>query len=140
MSHDRVSDREQLATLVARQGSVAQTARILNLPESTLRRWLSPVPSAARCECGTPLPDPRARRCRSCAARRRRRWSDEQILAARERWRAVHGRPPSSYDWNPTLGPHYEAGRWPAAATVLRHFASWPQFLSAQAREARVVR
>lgn len=130
MSYDRVHDRKQLAELVARQGSVAQAARLLGLPESTLRRWLAPVSAAARCECGTPLPDPRARRCRNCAARQRRRWRDEQILAARERWRALHGRPPSSYDWNPTLGPHYEAGRWPAAATVLRQFGSWSQFLA----------
>ncbi len=121
-------DRELVERLVAREGSLAGAARRLNLPESTLRSQLS---LRACPECDRPH-DPRAKRCWSCEAARRRGWTTHDLLERRERWRERYGDPPSTYDWNATLGPRFQAGQWPSAATVLRHFGSWPAFLTAE--------
>ena len=134
MADRYVKDRELVERMVAEQPSVAAAARLLGVSPSTLRRWLA-VPARDCSDCGARLPDVHARRCRRCAGLRRRRWSPAQLLQAREAWKAEHDRPPSSYDWNPTLGPHYEPGRWPPAAAVIRRFDSWPAFLAAEAPE-----
>jgi len=128
-------DVELVERLVAREGSLAGAARRLKLPESTLRSVLSSRPCPT---CRRPH-DPRAARCRSCEAARRRGWTTRDLLETRELWRELYGKAPSTYDWNPTLGPNFHAGlgprlhegRWPSAATVVRRFGSWPDFLSA---------
>ncbi len=122
------AEREIVERLVAREGSLAGAARRLNLPESTLRSQLA----SRECpECGSPR-DPRASRCRDCEAARRRGWSTYELLQAREEWRNLYDKPPSTYDWNPTLGPRFQADRWPSAATVLRRFGSWAAFMTAE--------
>jgi len=127
VSEENRRDRELVERLVAREGSLAAAARRLKLAESTLRSVLSsrPCPECRR------LHDPRAARCRSCEAARRRGWTTRDLLEARESWRKLYGDAPSSYDWNPTLGPNFRMGRWPSAATVVRRFGGWPPFLSA---------
>ncbi|MCP9491800.1 MAG: hypothetical protein MSC31_18285 [Solirubrobacteraceae bacterium MAG38_C4-C5] len=71
--------------------------------------------------------------CMRCAALRRRRWSDEQLLDAIRDWARLTGSPPATYDWSPASAPaghtgaaRYldEPGRWPNARTVARRFGS----------------
>lgn len=71
--------------------------------------------------------------CKAHAPQQWRRWSDEQILAAIRRWRALTGAPPTLADWSPahaTFGhkgaARYlaERGAWPSASAVSRRFGS----------------
>lgn len=127
MREENRGDLELVERLVAREGSLAGAARRLKLPESTLRSQLSSRPCPT---CRRPH-DPRAARCRSCEAARRRGWTTRDLLETRELWREFYGKAPSTYDWNPTLGPNFRMGRWPSAATVVRRFGGWQAFLSA---------
>lgn len=119
--------------------SLPEVARLTGLPESTLRGWLRPLSStAATCpDCNGPMRHPAADRCRGCEALRRRVWTHLAILEARERWGAEFGRPPTTYDWNPSHARRHgrwQAGRWPSTSTVVRRFGSWHAFLTAPLR------
>lgn len=78
-------------------------------------------------------PERAARWCQACAPRRRRRWSDEQMLEAIRDWVQLTGGPPAVADWSPAHaargnpGAHRyltEPGRWPSTSSVARRFGS----------------
>jgi hypothetical protein len=58
---------------------------------------------------------------------RRRHWTRGEILAAMERWRAEHGRLPTSTEWSRS-GPDH-----PHATTVRQRFGSWARAASVAA-------
>ena len=60
----------------------------------------------------------------------RRRWSDEQILAALVRFAEREGRPPTESDWVANGADH------PHAGTVKAHFGSWRAALAAAGLES----
>lgn len=71
--------------------------------------------------------------CAKHAPRQRRRWSDEQILAAIRKWQGLTGAPPILADWSPAHAPSghegaarylAERGAWPSASAVIRRFGS----------------
>lgn len=73
--------------------------------------------------------------CADCSRRRRRRWTEQEIVAAVRDWYALAGTPPTVADWSPAHAPaghggamRYRAqpGRWPSAALVARRFGSFP--------------
>ena len=76
-------------------------------------------------------------------------WTDERILVALRDWAQAFGRAPRSYEW--TAAPHggrLSPGsvvwsrlhpRWPAKATVCRHFQRWSQALEAAGLPARTI-
>jgi Homing endonuclease associated repeat len=73
--------------------------------------------------------------CAECARRRRRTWSEQEIVAAVRDWYAIIGTPPTVPDWSPAHAPaghegasryRSEPGRWPSAALVARRFGSFP--------------
>ena len=68
--------------------------------------------------------------CPSCAPLARRRWSDEQLLAAIRDWTALTGTAPTTYDWSPAHAP---AGH-PGAARYLREHGRWPNLSSVARR------
>ena len=90
--------------------------------------------------CGRPTSGAQGRArapsyCARCARARRRRWSDEEVLAAIRDWHAVTGAPPAVADWSPAHAPpghvgarryRAEPGRRPSAALVARRFGSFP--------------
>jgi hypothetical protein len=58
----------------------------------------------------------------------RRFWTEGQILEAMRRWRADHGRLPTSVEWSRSGADH------PHATTVRQRFGSWARAASAAAR------
>jgi hypothetical protein len=90
--------------------------------------------------CGRPTSGAQGRRkapahCADCSRRRRRTWSEQDIVAAVRDWHALTGAPPTVPDWSPAHAPagHHgarryrsEPGRWPSAALVARRFGSFP--------------
>jgi hypothetical protein len=63
--------------------------------------------------------------------RRVTRWSRESVIEKIEQWSALHGEPPCSADWNPSLArwraqewriERYREGQWPSTNAVKRHF------------------
>lgn len=108
--------------------SVDQLAGEVGVSSRTIRRWASP--DAGVCACGASIRTPSAATCDRCARDARIRWTREQLIGERERFRASYGRLPISSDWNATKNPLRSAG-WPPVATVRRRFGSWPAFLCA---------
>jgi DNA-binding CsgD family transcriptional regulator len=88
--------------------------------------------------CGGPTsgsggPKRAPERCRSCAGKRRRNWSEQRVLEAIRDWTDVTGSPPTLADWSPAHAPaghegsaryRSERGRWPSASTVAARFGS----------------
>jgi hypothetical protein len=73
--------------------------------------------------------------CADCSRRRRRRWTEQDVLAAVREWHTLTGAPPTVADWSPAHAPaghqgarryRSEPGRWPSAALVARRFGSFP--------------
>jgi hypothetical protein len=67
--------------------------------------------------------------CADCSRRRRRTWTEQDVLAAVRDWYALTGTPPTVPDWSPAHAPaghegakryRTEPGRWPSAALVAR--------------------
>ncbi len=59
-----------------------------------------------------------SQRCRSCAAKERKIWTQERVIAAIQKWAEEHGRPPSSVDWNNSLAKVPRGPEYPSATAV----------------------
>lgn len=93
------------------------------LSRETLRTWRLPVEP---CGCGR-LKRATSRTCGACTPQRAR-WTEQALLAARDRFRAEMGRDPQGLDWRSGRASTTE-GVWPSHATVLRRFVTWDNFL-----------
>lgn len=144
------SDRVEAIDELAEEGlAPREIADRLGLAPSTIRKYRRDPDGESerkrredyrgRCRgCGRPTdgshgPSRRSQWCPACAALRRRRWSDEQLLKAIRDWARLAGAPPATYDWSPASAPEGhtgaaryldEPGRWPNARTVARRFGS----------------
>ena len=67
----------------------------------------------------------------TAGGRRQARWSRESIIEKIQDWAELHGEPPTSADWNPSLArwraqewriPRYRDGDWPSTNAVKRWF------------------
>src|SRR3954447_25798844 len=67
----------------------------------------------------------------TAGGRRTRRWSRETIIEKILEWHALHGEPPCSADWNPSIArwraqewraERYRAGEWASTNAAKRRF------------------
>lgn len=129
--------------------SAREIAALLGLAASTIRIYRRDPEGEAqrarharyqgRCrECGKATSGSRGAGkapewCAKHAPRLRRRWSDEQLLAAVRKWQGLTGEPPILADWSPAHAPSghegaarylAQRGAWPSASAVIRRFGS----------------
>lgn len=119
--------------------------RQLEVPATTIKRWLdhdynarhlatsraAKAKRTGRCRgCGATTRynghgEPRVSEwCPACRARQNTKWTREAILNAIRAWAAEHnGQPPTAYDWNPTLA--YSQGNY-MRARAFEHDTRWP--------------
>lgn len=139
---------QQIEALAGRGLETAEIADRLGLSPSTVNIYRrDPRGEAQRarreryrgsCQgCGVPTtgegPERARQWCPACARKRRRRWSDEEMLEAIRAWTRLTGEPPTVADWSPAHARagdpgarryRAEAPRWPSASAVGRRFGS----------------
>jgi Homing endonuclease associated repeat len=137
----RDSEGVSFREIARRTGLAASTVQIYYAdPDGARQRRRRDAYRGTCRSCGRPTsgaqgPERAPSYCANCARARRRRWSDERVLAAVRDWHAVTGSPPTVADWSPAHAPpahagarryRAEPGRWPSAALVARRFGSFP--------------
>lgn len=116
---ERVDAARRLAACGLTQRAIART---LGVSVSSVGNYLR----ARSCpECGGPVTNPLAVRCRDCTAHEptiARAWTRDSVRAAIGDWQVEHGRPPTYRQWTPSRGRpgrwEAESPRWPSAAVV----------------------
>jgi Homing endonuclease associated repeat len=120
---DSVSERVETAWRLASAGYTLQAiADQLEVSVSSVNNYLR----AHACpDCGGPVTNPRATRCRTCTAHEPttpRAWKRDGVREAIREWQLEHGRPPRYHEWTPSRTEpgrwEAESPRWPSAAVV----------------------
>jgi transcriptional regulator with XRE-family HTH domain len=147
--HSRPERVAQIDRLERRGLSTREIAEQLGLARSTVNIYRADPDGerqrqrrqryqGACADCGRPTsgsagPARAPERCRSCAAERRRSWSEQRVLEAIRDWSELTGSPPPLADWSPAHAPREHEGaaryrsapgRWPSASTVAARFGS----------------
>jgi hypothetical protein len=128
-----------------------EIAERLDANESTVRNWYL----GGTCRCGTPLdgssPGKSTGRCRTCVSADATIWTRETIIEKIREWAAIHGAPPSAYDWCPPnadragspaaeqIRATFEAGNWPGTFCVCIRFGTWNAAIKAAGFRPRAV-
>ncbi len=120
---DSVCERVETAWRLAAAGHTLRTiADQLGVSVSSVNNYLR----ARACpDCGGPVTNPRAARCRTCTVHEPttpRAWKHDGVCAAIREWQLEHGRPPRYHEWTPSRTEpgrwEAESPRWPSAAVV----------------------
>lgn len=114
--------------------STRSIADALGVTQDTARRYLK----AHSCrDCGDPVVND-GKLCHPCATRQAnpRRWSEEEVLEAVQKWERLEGRPPAMQEWRAQrLGgtERWEAEfpAWPPGSVGRIMFGSWNRLLEA---------
>src|SRR5215211_8675935 len=109
----RLRDSEGLPfrEIARRLGLAASTAQIYYADPDGARQRRRRERYRGTCRaCGRPTSGAQGRRkapayCAACARRRRRTWSEQEIVAAVRDWYAITGTPPTVPDWSPAHAP-----------------------------------
>jgi len=138
--------------IARRLGLAASTAQIYYADPDGARQRRRRERYRGTCRaCGRPTSGAQGRGkapayCAYCSRRRRRTWSDEDVLAAVRDWHALTGAVPTVLNWSPAHAPaghagaklyRSEPGRWPSAALVARRLGSFPAAVRGAGLEPR---
>jgi hypothetical protein len=75
-----------------------------------------------------------SRHCKEHVGESRKIWTREKVIAAIQQWAEIHGRPPSSVDWNAALAKEERGSEYPSAGAVYGAsgaFDSWAAAIEA---------